>query len=233
MLFNLKEDVYMRVEGELKRLFINKINSILRDGLETLPPIQEMILERSIDNERLALLVKYSDISSQRTNAYLFIFKSYCDDWFEDGYIFFENRIILSMCMNDLGDKIALSVQDLGIKLMSYDNDSNRWCIKDYFLSLKDTDIKDIFGHEILYDKKDNLLVSAPFRAVNEKPCAGIVYIFKDKELITTLQSKDIREDDFFGLSMIRGRHDNGHRNNTPCILIDSVNLKNQPFFLS
>lgn len=150
----------MRVEGELRRLIINKINSIMSNELETLPPKQEIILEISLDNKRLALLAKYSDISSRNTNACLYIFKNHCDDWVKDEEIFLENRTILSICMNDLGDKIAISIQDLGVKFMNYDYNTNKWRVKDSFLTTENTDKKDMFGHEIIYDRKDNLLAA-------------------------------------------------------------------------
>lgn len=212
----------MRLNNEIKKLWINKINSILNGGLDLWPPIQEMILEISKDNKQLALLIKYSDISSERTNQLLYILKEKEGKWIHERSLCYDNRSILSMSMNDSGNKIALSILNEGLLFATYDENTNTWDTNGNYLKPLFIENKDLFGHEIVYDDKDNLLVSAPFRKTN-----GVIFIFNSDNIIIDALQPDQPNYNLFGFTIKRNylentnEHDNGHN-----VKISSMTIK-------
>ena len=196
----------MRLNNEIKKLWINKINSILNGGLDLWPPIQEMILEISKDNKQLALLIKYSDISSKRTNQLLYILKEKEGKWIHEESLHYDNISILSMSMNDSGNKIALSILNEGLIFSIYNEVTNKWDIVNNYLEPLYIKKEDLFGHEVVYDAEDNLLVSAPFKKVNGS-CNGIIFVFNSNNIIiNTIESNYDTpcSYNFFGISISR-----------------------------
>lgn len=218
----------MRVKDELKKLWENKVNSILDGHLDEFPPIREIFLEISQNSDVVVLLLKYSDFRVRRTNQILFIVKEIDGCWVKSAYIDIDNIIVLSMSMNDIGNEIALSVLNEGLVFCFYNESIKKWGYDPNYLKPLHSEKEDLFGHEVIYDTNGNLLVSAPFKKQDGKK-TGVVYVLNpDKILdcVIDIHNDGTKHDNsFFGLSMERdcSSENRFYSNNRIGVIIRSI----------